>query len=81
MYQRVKKKCLMSDLVRKYSKVNLSEAAYDFQVDKNEKLIVGSTHERWGCSMFQSEFCFWVDDGAFHVASQIVSVFVFVMGG
>lgn len=42
MLQRVKKKRLMADLIRKYSKLNLSDAQYAFVLDKDGALVTNS---------------------------------------
>eukprot|EP01034_Spumella_vulgaris_P026911 gene26911-33559_t len=40
MYQRVKKQFLMSDLIRKYSKLNLSQPGYEFVLNSKGALVV-----------------------------------------
>jgi hypothetical protein len=45
MYQRVKKQFVMSDLIRKYSKLNLSQPGYDFLLDSRGALVVGSAEK------------------------------------
>lgn len=45
MLQRVKKKRLMADLIRKYSKLNLSDAQYAFVLDKQGGLVVNSNDD------------------------------------